>query len=118
MASLTVSSGGVPVGSYQATFSGVEPTPENREKGYGAGLRWIFQIQTGPQAGQVASRITRLSPSPQNACGKMLAGILGRALQLGEQVDPEQHVGRRFLIVVAASQNGSTRIEAVAPVAG
>ena len=38
--SFTVGSGGVPVGSYTATFQGVEPQPENKERGYGIGIRW------------------------------------------------------------------------------
>jgi hypothetical protein len=35
----TVSSGGVPVGNYTASFSGIEVQPENKERGYAAGLR-------------------------------------------------------------------------------
>jgi hypothetical protein len=115
MAVLTVTSGGVPIGNYVARFSGVEAQPENKEKGYGAGLRWKFTIESGPQAGQVASRVTGPVPSPKNSCGKMLAGLLGRAIQEKEQIDPDQFVGKRYMIVVAASQGGATRVEAVVP---
>jgi hypothetical protein len=116
MALLTVGSGGVPVGSYTAEFVGFENQPENKEKGYGAGLRWKFVIESGPQAGQVASRITQPLPTTKNSCGKILAGLLGRALRDGEQVDPDAFVGKRYMIVVAAGQNGGTRVEAIVPV--
>jgi hypothetical protein len=115
MSVLTVSAGGVPVGSYVATFAGAEPQPENKERGYPAGLRWKFTIDNGPQAGQTASRITSTAPSLKNPCGKILSGLLGRALKEGEPVNPDDYVGRKYLIVVAAGQGGGTRVEAVAP---
>ena len=111
----TVSSGGVPAGSYTGTFAGIEVQPENKEKGYGPGTRWKFTIDAGPCAGQTASRVTGSTPSPKNGAGKILAGLIGRALKEGEQIDPEQFVGKRFMIVVAAGQGGGTRVEAVVP---
>jgi hypothetical protein len=42
----------------------------------------------------------------------MLNGIVGRALNVDEEVDITPFVGRPYLIVVAASENG-TRVEAV-----
>src|SRR5262245_17394797 len=115
MALLTVSSGGVPVGNYTSTFSGVESQPENKEKGYGAGIKWKFTVDAGPQAGQIASRITGPTPTPKNSCGKMLSGLLGRALREGEQIDPDSFVGKKYMLVVAAGQNGGTRVEAIVP---
>jgi len=115
MAMLTVSAGGVPIGSYTATFSGFEAQPENKEKGYGAGLKWKWTIDAGPQAGQVATRITGPMPTPKNACGKVLAGLVGRALAEGESIDPETLKGRKYMIVVAAGQGGGTRVEAAVP---
>ncbi len=116
MALLTVSSGGLPIGNYTATFAGVEIQPENKERGYAAGLRWKFTVATGPCAGQTASRITSSSPTPKNACGKVLSGLLGRALTEGEAVDPDTFVGKKYMIVVGAGQQGGTRVEAIIPV--
>jgi hypothetical protein len=45
----------------------------------------------------------------------MLAGLIGRALQQGEQIDPDQYAGKRYMIVVAAGQGGGTRVEAIVP---
>jgi hypothetical protein len=115
MALLTVSEGGVPPGTYSATFVGTEPQPENKERGFPPGLRWRFKISAGPLAGQIASRVTGPAPSPKNGCGKMLSGLLGRQLTPQEQVDPEKLVGQPCSIVVAPGQMGGTRVEAVVP---
>jgi hypothetical protein len=116
MALFTVSSGGVPAGSYTGTFAGIETQPENKERGYPAGLRWKFTVDTGAYAGQTASRITGSTPSPKNSCGKMLSGLIGRALKEGEQIDPDDRIGKRYMLVVAAGQGGGTRVEAIVPV--
>jgi hypothetical protein len=113
---LTVSSGGVPVGNYTGTFAGLEPQPENKEKGYAAGLRWKFVINAGLHSGQTASRISSATPTPRNSCGKMLSGLIGRALKEGEQIDPDQYIGKPYMIVVAAGQQGGTRVEAIVPI--
>ena len=115
MASLTVSSGGVPVGNYTGTFSGTEATQAKPEKGYGAGIRWKFQVDSGPCAGQTTSRVTGMSPTPKNGCGKMLSGLIGRALKEGEQIDPDAFIGKHYMIVVATGREGGTRVEAIVP---
>jgi hypothetical protein len=115
MALLTVSAGSVPVGSYTGKFAGIEEVPANPEKKYGTGLRWKFVIDAGPHDGQVVSRITGTTPSVKNSCGKLLSGLLGRALKEGEQIDPDVFLGKRFMLVVAAGQEGGTRVEAVIP---
>jgi hypothetical protein len=115
---LTVVTGTVPIGNYVGKFMGLETVPENPERKFGPGVRWRFAIDTGPHEGQVVSRITGTTPSVKNGCGKMLSGLLGRPLQVGEQVDPDAYVGKRFMIVVAAAQENSTRVEAVVPLPG
>jgi hypothetical protein len=112
---MTVSSGSVPAGSYTGTFAGVEAQPEDKERGYAPGVRWKFTINSGPYAGQSVSRITGATPSPKNGCGKILAGLVGRALKEGEQIDPDEFIGKAYMLVVAASQGGGTRVEAVVP---
>lgn len=117
MTLLTVSSGGIPVGNYTATFAGIESSPENKERGYPAGLKWKFAVVGGPHAGQMTSRITSSSPTPKNSAGKMLCGLLGRALKDNEQVELDQFIGKPYMVVVATSPQGSgTRVEAVVPV--
>jgi hypothetical protein len=117
MTVLTVYSGGIPVGNYTASFSGIEPSPENKERGYPAGIKWKFTVVGGPHAGQMTSRITNNSPTAKNAAGKMLCGLLGRALKDGEQVDIDQFLGRPYMVVVSVSPQGvGTRVDAVVPI--
>lgn len=116
MALLKVSSGGVPAGSYTGSFAGVEGQAADAAKGYGPGLRWKWTITAGQYVGQTASRVTSETPSPKNACGKMLSGLLGRALKEGEMIDPDLYIGKPYMLVVAAGRQGGTRVEAVVPV--
>src|SRR5262245_14774153 len=115
MGLLTVGAGGVPVGSYLAQYIGYEPVAPNTDRGFNAGLRWKFKVLSGAQKGQVASRVTGTTASLKNSCGRMLGGLLGRALQAGEAIDPDQFIGKTYLIVVAAGPQGGTRIDAVTP---
>jgi hypothetical protein len=114
MAVLRVLSGGVPIGNYTAKFEGIEEVPANLERKFGDGIRWKFTIDTGPHEGQTASRVTGPAPTTKNACGKMLAGVIGRALVENELIDTNTYVGKRFMIVVQAGPEGGSRIEAVA----
>jgi hypothetical protein len=104
---LKVSSGGIPPGTYAAEFVGVEAQEANE---YGAGLKWTWRIISGPHAGATATRITGPAPTRANACGKILAGLLGRPLAEGEDVDTTALKGRRYFIVVEATEKGGSKV--------
>lgn len=108
---LTVSAGGVPAGSYMAKFLGVEETNND----YGAGLKWLFEVVSGPQKSAKTSRITSPVPSLKNGCGKMLGGITGKPLTSGENVNLDPFIGKTYLIMVITAESGGTRIESVSP---
>jgi hypothetical protein len=110
---LKVSAGGVPAGAYSAKFLGVEVVPEDPTKGYGAGIRWQFEVVGGQHTGSKAGRITTATPTAKNACGKMLSGMTGQALKSGEEVDLGQFVGKAFFVVVQDTNGGGTRVETV-----
>lgn len=112
---LKVSAGGVPAGAYAAKFLGVEPQPADPVRGYAAGLRWIWEVTSGPQAGQKCGRITTATPTAKNAAGKIVAGLLGRAIVPDESIDLAPCVGKPYVLVVAAGEGGGTRVESVAP---
>lgn len=111
---LTVSSGGVPAGAYSATLASVEPTPADPQRGYGPGLRWTFAVAAGPLAGQTTQRVTSPTPTPRNACGRILAGVVGRELRPGESVDLSPYIGRTYLVIVETGEGGGTRVASVA----
>jgi hypothetical protein len=103
--------GGPPAGLYTAKFLTVEST---RHQEYGPGLKFFFEIIGGDHNGERTSRITNDSPTPKNAAGRMLAGIIGEALTPGSKIDLTQYVGRQFLIEVENMPNG-TRISSIMP---
>jgi hypothetical protein len=109
---LQVSHGGAPAGTYLAQFVGVDTTNSND---FGPGLRWKFIVTQGELVGRMLSRVTGDKPTPANSCGKLLAGMLGQPLIVDKELDPDQFIGRSFLVVVAPSKTGQTRIEAVIP---
>lgn len=112
---LRVSDATVPAGSYTAQFAGVEP---KKHKEFGDGLCWKFRITQGPQMGKTALRFTGPTPSPKSACGRMVSGLVGRALEPDEEIDIANFVGKTYLIVVdQVKEDGMTRVEAVTPVA-
>jgi hypothetical protein len=106
---LTVSPGGVPIGSYNALFTGIEPTTND----FGEGLKWWFQVTSGPCAGGKIGRITAMKPTLRNSCGKMLSGVVGRPLANDMEVDLAAFVGRMYLIIVAEGKSGGTYVDAV-----
>lgn len=102
---------GVPPGAYQGVFGGIEQV----ENDYGGGYRWKWRITQGEHKDKIASRITGLKPSPKNACGKMLIALAGRALAAGEALDLGTLIGKQYMVMVAATEQGGTRVETVAP---
>ena len=98
-----------PAGSHIATFAGVKEIENN----YGKGLQWQFVVANGPHKGGRASRTTQPTPSLKNVCGKVLSGLLGRSLQADEKLDIDQFTGKSYLIIVAATESGSTRVESI-----
>lgn len=106
---LTISSGSVPAGSYVAAFKGVEPVKNE----YGDGLSWRWEVTKGPLAGQSAGRTTNNRLSPKTNGGRILAGLHGKPVSPGEQVDTDAFVGKEYLIVVIDCPSGGTRVESV-----
>jgi hypothetical protein len=81
-------------------------------KGLPSGLRWKWRISAGEFAGQIVSCVTGSAPGPENACSKVLAALIGRALKAGEAIDPDVCWGRQYLLVLAAGKEGGVRVEA------
>ena len=108
-------SGGPPAGIYRAKFQDVEPTEHDE---FGDGLKFVFEVVQGDHAGEAATRITSPKPTPKNAAGRMIAGITGKSIAAGEKLDLAPFVGKSYLLQVAETKNGATRIETVMPAEG
>jgi hypothetical protein len=108
-------SSGPPAGLYKATFEGVTKTHHEE---YGDGARFDFKIVGGEHAGRTASRTCKPQPSPKNATGRLMQGIVGAAAKPGEKVSLATFIGKTYTIVVGLAANGtSTRVESVMPAA-
>jgi hypothetical protein len=102
-----------PVGQYDPIeFVGLEQVPAKGEMG--EGIRWRFKVLEGEHAGKIVGRIGPMRPTPKNASGKILAGMLGRAIG-DEKVNIKDLIGKRFVGVVALSDNDKPRLELVWP---
>jgi len=108
-------SGGPPAGIYRAKFKDVEST-EHKE--FGDGLKWVFEVETGDHAGELATRITSPKPTPKNAAGRMIRQVSGQSLAAGQTLDLVPFVGKSYLVQVAETQSGATRVETVMPAEG
>src|SRR5262245_47457314 len=92
----------IPIGAYSAMLKSAELTTHPE---FGAGVCFRFSITGGPQAGQepCVTCSTERPPSPKNKLGRILAGMLGRSIQPGENIDATQFVGKPFSVVVGAN---------------
>lgn len=109
MPKLKVVNPGVPVGSYLARFADVEDI----ETQYGEGLRWAFEVTKGKFKGKETSRITSQDPTLRNACGKMLAAIIGSSLSDGQEVELDDFVDAEYHVNVEETDGGGTRVGSV-----
>ena len=100
---------GAPAGAYTAVFAGVEPKEATGEMG--PGYTWRWRIATGAHTGKSVQRITGQSPSPSNACGRILSAIAGKTLGEGEDFRLEDYIGKSYMVVVQATPSGGTRVE-------
>lgn len=109
--------GGVPAGTYKGTLQGIEPVPTNEEKGWGAGVKFVFSVtEEGEHKGKTPSRIVSGNrPTPNNGLGKMLVALMGGAPKPGDKVDPMACIGKPYMLMVAATPKGGTRVETVIP---
>lgn len=106
----TVTAGeGPPVGSYAAKFTSVEPF-DNGSSEYGPGVKLTFEVLQGEHQGQKASRICSMKLSPKSNLYKFLQAFKGGKLEVGEQIDLNSFVGQQGMIIVEATEGGSTRV--------
>lgn len=106
----TVSSAsGVPTGSYNASFAGIEPFTENLEK-FGEGILMKFKIGSGEHKGEEASRIVSKKFSAKSNLYKFAKALVGRDLINGETFDFADHIGAKGMIIVEETDSGSTRV--------
>jgi hypothetical protein len=113
MGKLVVRRAGPPPGTFRGRFLGVETSTHVQ---YGAGLRFLFEVVSGPHAGLRASRVTPAALTLTNAGGRMLSALTGRPLRADEAVDIDEFIGREYILTVEETPTGATRVATVVPV--
>lgn len=93
-------------GVYQAVCTGVET--RSAKDGSGDFRVWEFTLRDG--TGRTVSASSSMSTTPKSKGGKWLAGLLGKAPQVGQTVEP---VGQACTIVVELNDDGYERVIAV-----
>ena len=103
------SASGVPAGSYNATFVGLEKFEDNAEK-YGEGVLLKFKITTGEHLGEEATRICSKKFSAKSNLYKFARALKGSDLESGESFDFAGFIATKGMIIVEQTDSGSTRV--------
>jgi hypothetical protein len=115
----------VPAGWYVARFVGTEardPIKESRFGNEGAPrMAWLWEVAEGPMRGKKISQESGVRASKGanvSTAYRMLYGLSGGRLQVGEQVDTDRWVGHLYRVKVAVNPNsdkGSLHVADVEP---
>jgi hypothetical protein len=109
-ATTTVKPSGCRPGSYVAEFVGAFKLPPKADgPDYGPALIVKFRTDDGSEPSAIVSE----TPTLRNACGRILAGMLGRPLKPEEAISWADFEGKKFLVVVATNktQTGTTLVD-------
>jgi hypothetical protein len=101
----TVKAAGCPAGHYTASFVDAREMPPS-DKGFDPAMRLVWQVNDGSDAdGVEATRICPIQATGRNITGKLLVGLLGRPLEVGEDWDLSPCIGQDYLIVVEENES-------------
>jgi hypothetical protein len=109
----TMEASGIPVGSYRVRFETWETSVHDQ---YGDRVRFVFTVIGGEHNDAETSRFTSAKMTLKSAMGKIASGLAGHKLDLGEDFDPADYVGKEYLAIVEETESGSTRVGSVLPV--
>jgi hypothetical protein len=106
----TVTTMEVPAGRYVARFTGTEDREPFKESKFGGGdggprLGWLFEVAEGQYRGKKISQESGLRASPKSTAARIVAGLTGGQVAIGQAVDTDQFVGRLYVVKVAVNPN-------------
>jgi hypothetical protein len=104
------SGSGVPAGSYHACFVGIDPYNENLDKGYGEGVLLRFKITSGEYKDLEATRVCSRKFSSKATLPKFAKALRGKDFEAGEKFDFADYIGTKGMVIVEATDSGSTRV--------
>jgi hypothetical protein len=102
----------LPTGEYRVELTAIELSTGQ----FGDQLKWTFRVL---DKGRHLVAYSSISDSPDSKCMRWAGALMGRAVQLGEQVDFESLVGKTAIAVVVKQrrENGQefNRVEELLP---
>jgi hypothetical protein len=101
----------VPAGAHKAVFRGITPTETCKGEAY----RWVFEVVDGDLKGKTASDLSDRKVTTMNKTGRWLCALSGKPLADGTEVNPEDYVGKKYLVIVEAKENGRNKIATFTP---
>jgi hypothetical protein len=101
--------GGLPAGSYQAKFLGIEEFDKHPEFGPAVSLK--FEVIAGERAGAMASRILQKKMTLQSGLGRWACGLNGGPIAVGQRFSFDDVVGIVGELTVGTKDDGTTRPE-------
>jgi hypothetical protein len=81
----------LPVGNYKLQFRGVEEC----ETKVGHSYKWTFANKP---------------PSTKNKMGRWLSALANKPITAGTTINPDDYIGKTYLVIVEPNDNGGTRI--------
>jgi hypothetical protein len=112
----------VPAGWYVARFLGTEsrePIKESRFGNEGAPrMGWLWEVVEGPHRGKKISQESGVRASLKSTAMRMLTGLSGGKVAVGQQVDTDTFTGKLYRVKVAVnpdSDKGNLHVADVEP---
>ena len=98
----------LPPNAYIGAFVGVEPFSNEKVTGK---LRFTWEVVSVAHKGRSATALTDANLTPQTHAGRLIAGIIGRPLVPGEDIQAlweaiQRAIGTRFMVTVSPGPKG------------
>ena len=94
-----------PIGFHLADYQGVEEKPLQQGE-----IKWRFslKVKSGEHAGNIISALTDRDINSNTLPGRLISGLLGRELKVGENVKAalDSCIGKTYMVNVAAGPKG------------
>lgn len=91
----------VPPGTYSCIFQGITEI----ETKNGPALRWAFTTDDGKTISGLSDAAN--GPTTKNKTGRWLCALATKPIVAGVQVNPDEYIGKKYLCIVTANENGS-----------
>jgi hypothetical protein len=115
----------VPAGRYIARFVGTEDRPPILDSRFGNSeaprMGWLFEVAEGPFQGKRISQESGCRGTKNSTAARMILGLHGGQLAVGQRVNIDAFLGRIYALKVAVnekSEKGNLHVADLEPYSG